>query len=962
MPTPTASPSATPIPSPTPTPVATPTLSPTATPTLTPVPTPLPTPIPTPSLTPTPAPTPTPTPTPSRTPTPVTAISDARLLADGSSVRIAGTLTTDLGTIDSGRIGFVQDGTDGIALRLDTALAVPIPAGTTVELTGTLGSYFSLRIVNVSAATITVGSSGPIPEPIGTTTGAANEALEGVRLALEGIVTETPGVLADGLGVTIDDGSGPIRIVVGAAALAGQAVGAGDHVSATGPLGQRDSSGTGLAGYRLHVTLPGELSVEAAVPSPTPTASPTPTPSPSPSPSATPNPSPGSSSSASPTPTPTPTPAPTASPSRTPSPSATPTPVPSPTPAAPVAIASARSMAVGNRVTVAGVITAAAGRLGTPALLAIQDATGAIVVRLGDTSPRPTAGTWIEVTGSLANPYGQLEVRSISTFRSIGPAAIPTPVAVDGASLGEAVEAELVTLEGVAAGRPLKSTSGDITFVVTTAHGQVRIAADASAGLATSSVALGDRLRLTGIVGQRASHKDAPDGYRVWVRGATDVVRLAPGGTTASPTPAPTASSPGGVTDSVRTIAAAILAGSGTMTVEGAVTTSASLLDATNRRLVVQDRTAAIEVLLASGASVPPLGATVRVVGEIGRAYGAPRIRATTVRRLGSGAVVPLDLRVAPVAAHEWRLVRVHGDLTEVHRSGDRWTAELLVGGSKVPIAGLAGAGIPSAALVAGRTATIVGIVRRPYPSATDRRFAIVPRSPRDLVIGGPSDGSSTGPAASNRPGSGPGGAGASRPGASSTPGPLDVDLRDLATHAGQTVRVGGLVQTIEADGFRLDDGTAVVAVRLRGPATDVAGSVLVGDALSATGQPEIDPATGAVALVVSDPAGIALVGDLGESSPGPSASDGLAAGVGQLGSDAVPSGVADPGSRLTAGLGDPFVPGVGVLGIVLLGATSLAVTLLRRRRLRRRLAGRIAARLAAIVGSQTGSQTGSQA
>ena len=31
----------------------------------------------------------------------------------------------------------------------------------------------------------------------------------------------------------------------------------------TGPLGQRDSSGTGSAGYRVHATLAGEVQVEA---------------------------------------------------------------------------------------------------------------------------------------------------------------------------------------------------------------------------------------------------------------------------------------------------------------------------------------------------------------------------------------------------------------------------------------------------------------------------------------------------------------------------------------------------------------------------------------------------------------------------------------------------------------------------------------------------------------------------
>jgi len=877
-------------------------------------------------------------------------------LPDGSTVRLIGTLTTDLGAIDSGRIGFVQDMTDGIAIRLDAALAVPIPAGTSVDVEGVLGSYFSLRVINVPATDIATLGAGILPDPLGSTTGAATEPLEGIRLTVAGTVTEAPTALSDGLGVTVDDGSGPLRLVVAGPAQGDQTITKGDQIVAVGPLGQRDSSGTGLAGYRLHATLPGELVV--AAPSPTPTPSPTPAPSatsdPIPSPSAAPSdtPIPSASASASPVFTPSPTPSATGSPTGSLSPS----------PSAPVAIAVARLSEPGSRVTVGGVVTAAAGRLGTPALTAIQDSTAGIVVRLPDTMPRPPVGTWLELTGTLAEPYGQLEVRAITSLRIVGPAPLPAPRAVDGSTLGEGVEACLVSVDGVAQGRPVKSTSGDLTVIVATEHGSVRIAADASAGLSTSSVGSGDRLHLTGIVGQRASRKDAPDGYRVWISDSTDIVKLAGPAPSGSPTASPEPTSGTTHPAELRTIAAAILAGSGTLSIEGSVTTSASLLDATNRRVIVQDRTAAIEVLLPAGATPPHVGDHLRVTGEVGRAYGAPRIRAASIRRLGTAPVSPLELRVAPGAAHEWRLIRVRGDLVEVHRTGDRLIAELLVGGSRIPIVGQAGAGIPAAAVTVGRTAVVVGIVRRPYPSATDRRFSVVPRSSRDLIVGGPAD---DGSAATGSPGAGQTGsrpdpadgpAGSAGASASWTGDPAELDLVVLAAHVGETVRVGGLVQATTDEGFRIDDGTAVAEVRLRAAATDVAGSILVGDALSATGRVELDPSNGAAIVVVEDPAGITLVGDLGvddassavpddASSPVPAASSAGVDGAGQ-------------GARYTssgAGLGDPAIPEIGALGILLLALASLAVTVLRRQRMRRRLAARIADRLAAIAApSQT--------
>jgi len=879
---------------------------------------------------------------------------DARQLPDGSTVRVAGVLTTELGAIDSARIGFVQDPTDGIAVRLDAALPTTIPAGTSITIDGTLGSYFSLRVVNVTAAGLTTGAVATLPEPIGSVTGGVGEALEGIRLSVAGTVTETPGGLADGLGVTIDDGSGPLRLVVATAAQGGQSISTGDQVLAVGPLGQRDSSGTGLSGYRLHATQPGELVVIAA-PSPSPPPSPTPTPTGTPLPTATPLPTQPAA------PTPTPTAVPTTTP--TPAPSAAPTSTPAPSAAPILTIAAARSAAIGARVTVGGVVTAGAGRLGTPALIAIQDSTAGIVVRLADTTPRPTVGTWFELTGTIADPYGQREVRSIADVRPVGQAALPPAVGVDGATLGESVEGMLVSVEGVAQGRPIKATSGDLTFIVTTTRGQVRIVADASAGLSTSSVTTGDRLRLTGVAGQRASRKDAPDGYRVWVRGPADIVRLGSASPSSTPSPSPTSSAGPGASGPIHTIAAAILAGSGTHAIEGTVTTSAGLLDATNRRLIVQDRTAAIEVLIPTGETAPPVGARIRVDGEVGRAYGAPRIRATTIRRLGTAVVSPLELRVAPGAAHEWRLVRLRGDIVEVHRSGDRWTAELLVGGTRIPITGLAGAAIPSAAIEAGRTATVVGIVRRPFPSASDRRFAIVPRTSRDLTIGGAADDRTTAPGAAGSGGPGTGGTGTGSTGGadgqgsgsgSTIGGPPDVDLVALAAHVRETVRVSGLVASVAGDAFRLDDGTAVASVRLRAAAADIAGSILVGDALSATGRVELDPSAGAAILVIDDPAGIALVGDLGVGDPGPgdapSAGTGPASGSPAAGSAGAATG---PATAVAAGLGDPAVPEVGALGLMMIGLASLVVTLLRRRRTRGRLAARIAARLAAIGGAR---------
>ena len=194
----------TPTPSPAPTPTASPTSSPPPTPTPTatvpPTPSPTPTRTPTPSLTSTPAPTPTPTqrrrrrqvlrrprrpvrrrrrrrprhrrprqrrlprrrprdatPTPTATaipspsPEPILTIAAARSLADGSLVTVSGTLTT--GSERSTRAGSASCRT-----RLAASRSGSTPRsrrrcrpGRSVRATGSLGSYFSLRTLIVSA-------------------------------------------------------------------------------------------------------------------------------------------------------------------------------------------------------------------------------------------------------------------------------------------------------------------------------------------------------------------------------------------------------------------------------------------------------------------------------------------------------------------------------------------------------------------------------------------------------------------------------------------------------------------------------------------------------------------------------------------------------------------------------------------------------------------------------------------
>ncbi|HTC86524.1 MAG TPA: hypothetical protein VK656_07455, partial [Candidatus Acidoferrum sp.] len=447
--------------------------------------------------------------------------------------------------------------------------------------------------------------------------------------------------------------------------------------------------------------------------------------------------------------------------------------------------------------------------------------------------------------------------------------------------------------------------------------------------------------------------------------------------------PAPTGSaapSPTATPTPIHSIAEALTSSGATLRIEGTVTVAGMLLDRASRVIVIQDATAAIAVKLPRDAHTPRIGDRLQVDGKVGRAYGAPRFDATVELDLGPGAPVsPLVVSTAPGPAHEWRLVRVDGTLTDVHRSGDAWRADLVVGSVRIAIVGIAAAGIPASALVEGRRATIVGFVKRPYPTATDRRFAVVPRSPADIHLGAAtgggstSTGSTTGSSKTGTPGAGATGGSTSSTGPATGVGTtataaawIDVDIATLRIHIGQRVRLGGIVVSVDMAGgsIAIDDGTAIGRVLLGGEAATYLALLESGDALNATGT--VAGTATAPELRVTAAADLVRVGDVSTGDPAagaPSAS----ADPGLTDPTADPAGGNRPGASdgpeartagltLLPGFDGPSSAGVGSLvGISLL---SIAVTLIRRRRVRRAFATRVAQRLATFAGPSASPDT----
>jgi hypothetical protein len=559
-------------------------------------------------------------------------------------------------------------------------------------------------------------------------------------------------------------------------------------------------------------------------------------------------------------------------------------------------------MAVGQRAVVRGVVTVGPGRILGEQIIAVQDATGGICVKLpAGNHAGIVPGRVLEVDGVLAAPYANLELRAISDgIRVVATGSQPQPRNLTVAQLGEETEGLLARLT-VTVRRIDTSSSGSVTLIVEDASGEGRVFLHAAIGMTRAHFTVGQGIAATGIVGDRLGL------YRLWPRSQSDIHLLPPAGQSGNPEPSPTTApgsttappngsatgSPGGAgspsgpsgspgtnAPAVVSIADALRRHGQTVAIEGVVTAPSGLLDADSRRVTLQDSTAAILIRLPAEAPTATVGQRMRVVGQVGTYYGAAQLTVgAPPTGLERATVNPASVRAAPLAPGlEWRLVTVSGRVDSVRRDGDNWRAELTLSGGGVPIVGLGRSGIASTALVAGREATITGIVRRAYPTANDQRLAVVPRSASDVALGSAAgDGASPSPAPGhdNLPNAGQDGSGmGAHDGAGGTDGPVadggsaaplggeaaaeprapDVAFADLSGHDGETVHVGGRIEGRDGLRLRVNDGSATAVLRLTGRAEALSASLLVGHLINAQGVVE-RTASGGLEIRVDDPA-----------------------------------------------------------------------------------------------------------
>jgi uncharacterized protein YdeI (BOF family) len=444
-----------------------------------PAPDPSATPMPSTAPTASPLPTAAQSPAPSAAPTPgaaVIPIATARGVPDGTRVVVEGVATSGSAFTEGG--GYVADASGAIAVLVSGGT---FDRGERLRLTGSVDDRFSQRTLRVDAVDVVHLGSGSEPAPVSAPTGGIGEALEARLVAVSGAIQGSPSTLTGGLAFDLDDGSGPVRLLVGTVtAIDVTAWTSGTVVEVVGIVGQRDSSGTGTTGYRVQPRDTADVLHVGVPPSQEPSASP------------------GPSATAS--------------------------------PGAPgvIDIAAARALPKNERVRVRGTVTLPPGIVDA-GTAAIQDATGAILLRLGDEVGPLERGDLVEVDGTRSTLAGMETLRVTVPARRIGTGPAPGARSLRTGEAGEAHEATLVSVRGALVGAARRASSGTVTFEIDDGSGPLRVSIGSALGVESTALGAGTWVEVRGVLGQETTGALPLRGYRVWPVMAADVAVLATG-------------------------------------------------------------------------------------------------------------------------------------------------------------------------------------------------------------------------------------------------------------------------------------------------------------------------------------------------------------------------------------------------------------------------------------------------
>jgi hypothetical protein len=415
-------------------------------------------------------------------------IADARALPDGSTVLVEGVALTAGDFADGG--GYLADASGGIAVLLSDG---SFQRGDLLRVSGEVDNRFSQRTLRATFSDVAVLGAGSDPEAQAMATGAIDEAEEAELVSIDGTIVSALSVLTSGVALDVDDGSGPVRVQVAASSgIVTDAWSRGSRLALRGVVGQRDSSGTGLSGYRVQPRDPLDV-LTLTGPSPSPSASPTP----------------GGGSDV-------------------------------------LTVAAARAMPFNSRLATSGVVTLPAD-LVEDGTAAIQDATGCIALRLGADARSLSQGQLVEVHGTRATKSGMETLRVTEAPAHLGSRSGPDARRRDTGAAGEADEACLVVVRGAVTLTPRRTSAGNVYFDLDDGSGPLRVFVAPGTGIQTDGLLSGTEVEVVGVLGQETSGSLPLRGYRLWPRVADDLRIVAqPAGVSPPGGSGPTAHGPGG--------------------------------------------------------------------------------------------------------------------------------------------------------------------------------------------------------------------------------------------------------------------------------------------------------------------------------------------------------------------------------------------------------------------------------
>ncbi len=176
-----------------------------------------------------------------------------------------------------------------------------------------------------------------------------------------------------------------------------------------------------------------------------------------------------------------------------------------------------RDVLSGTLVQTEGVVTVAPGILGKQFFYIVSGGAGVQSYLYSADFPTLERGAVVRLTGEKTEASGEtrLKLSATNDIVVVGNESAPNPNDVTADQVNENYEGELVRVTGTVSS---KISSG---FVLTDESGEISVAIKTGTGISLL-VNTGDRLTLTGIVGQTTS------GYRIMPRDSADIVLRAP--------------------------------------------------------------------------------------------------------------------------------------------------------------------------------------------------------------------------------------------------------------------------------------------------------------------------------------------------------------------------------------------------------------------------------------------------